>query len=110
MNIYEGVVEYLKTFDANEDEITKFIIGTMSDLDQPMTPSSMGDRSLNLYMNQISAEMLQRERAQILNATVEDIRGLYKVVEAVLVHENLCVIGGEEKIEEGSSWQEGEMS
>ncbi|MFI3209070.1 MAG: insulinase family protein [Eubacteriales bacterium] len=100
MDIYEGVVEYLETFTASEDEITKFIIGTMSDLDQPMTPAAKGDRSLNLYMNGISAEMLKKERAQILTATQEDIRNLAKVVEAVLVHKNICVIGGEEKIEE----------
>ncbi len=100
MAIYEGVVEYLKTFTASEDEITKFIIGTMSDLDQPMTPCAQGDRSLNLYMNGISEEMLKKERIQILTATQEDIRNLSKVIEAVLAHHNLCVIGGEEKIEE----------
>ncbi|MFI3209360.1 MAG: insulinase family protein, partial [Eubacteriales bacterium] len=100
MDIYEGVVAYLETFTASEDEITKFIIGTMSDLDQPMTPAAKGDRSLNLYMNGISAEMLKKERAQILTATQEDIRKLSKVIEAVLAHRNICVIGGEEKIEE----------
>ena len=100
MDIYEGVVEYLKTFTASEDEITKFIIGTMSELDQPMTPSAKGDRSLNLYMNGISREMLEKERMQILTATQEDIRALYKVVEATLAHHNICVIGGEEKVEE----------
>ncbi len=100
MDVYEGVVEYLESFTASEAEITKFIIGTMSDLDQPMTPSAKGDRSLNLYLNGISAEMLQKERKQILEATQEDIRALAKVVEATLLHHNLCVIGSEEKIEE----------
>lgn len=100
MDIYEGIVEYLETFTASEDEITKYIIGTMSDLDQPMTPASKGDRSLNLYMNGISREMLEKERMQILTATQEDIRALANVVKAVLDHHNLCVLGGEEKIEE----------
>ncbi len=100
MEIYEGVVEYLEGFSASEDEITKFIIGTMSDLDQPMTPAAKGDRSLNLYMNGISKEMLEKERKQILTATQEDIRALAKVVKAVLDHHNICVLGGEEKIEE----------
>ncbi len=100
MEIYEGVVEYLENFSANEDEITKYIIGTMSDLDQPMTPAAKGDRSLNLYMNGISRELLEKERMQVLTATAEDIRALSKVVAAVLDHHNLCVIGGEEKIEE----------
>ena len=100
MKIYEDVVSYLKTFSATEDELTKFIIGTMSELEQPMTPSAQGDRSLNIYMNKISKEMLEKERKQILTATEADIRKLYTVVEAMLAQNNICVIGSEEKIEE----------
>ena len=37
---YEGVVEYLRNFDVNERDMTKYIIGTISNIDQPMTPSS----------------------------------------------------------------------
>lgn len=103
MEIYEGVVDYLKAFDVSEEELTKFIIGTMSDLDQPMTPSAKGDRSLNLYMNNISEEILLRERNEILDATVADVRNTSRVVEAVLAHNQICVIGSEEKIEENKT-------
>ncbi len=102
MNVYEGVPEYLETFEATEDEITKYIIGTMSNIDQPMTPASKGDRSLNLYMNHVTEEMLVRERNQILSATKEDIQALAGVVKAVLAPHNICVIGGEEKIEQNA--------
>ena len=55
---------------------------------------------MNLYMNKVSAEMIQEERNQILDAGQEDIRALAKVAEAVLAADQLCVIGSEEKIEE----------
>lgn len=55
---------------------------------------------MNLYMNHVSKEMIQKERMQILEAQQEDIRRLAQVVEAVLAADLLCVIGGEEKIEE----------
>ena len=80
--------------------MTKYIIGTMSNIDQPMTPAAKGDRSMNLYMNKVSAEMIQKERREILEAGQDDIRRLSKVVEAVLKADQLCVIGSEEKIEE----------
>ena len=80
--------------------MTKYIIGTMSGIDQPMTPASKGDRSMNLYMNKVSAEMIREERNQILDAGQDDIRALYKVAEAVLRADQMCVIGGEDKIEE----------
>ena len=98
--VYEGIVEYLKNFSANERDMTKYIIGTMGNIDQPMTPATKGDRSMNLYMNHVSEEIIYEERNQILNATEEDIRGLADIVAAVLKNNFICVIGNEEKLEE----------
>ena len=64
--------------------MTKYIIGTISNIDQPMTPALKGERSMNLYMNHVTAQMIEEERAQILDANEEDIRALAEVVEAVL--------------------------
>ena len=100
LDVYDGVVDYLKNFTVSERDMTKYIIGTMSGIDQPMTPASKGERSMNLYMNKVSAEMIREERNQILDAEQDDIRTLYKVAEAVLQADQMCVIGGEDKIEE----------
>jgi Zn-dependent M16 (insulinase) family peptidase len=100
LETYEGIVPYLQAFDANEREMTKYIIGTMSGIDQPLTPQGAGDRSMNLLLNGVTEEMIRNERNQILDATVEDIGKLAKIVRVVLDEHNLCVIGSEEKIEE----------
>ncbi|MEZ3487471.1 MAG: insulinase family protein [Lachnospiraceae bacterium] len=98
--VYEGVVDYLKNFTVSERDMTKYIIGTMSNIDQPMTPAIKGERSMNLYMNKVTAGMIREERNQILDATQDDIRALARVAEAVLEADQFCVIGSEEKIEE----------
>ena len=98
--IYEGIVEYLKGFSVSERDMTKYIIGTISNMDQPMTPAAKGDRSMNLYMNHVSEEMIRKEREEVLDATEEDIRALAEIVEAILKNNYFCVIGSEEKIEE----------
>ena len=98
--VYEGVPEYLRNFTVSERDMTKYIIGTMSGIDRPMTPASKGDRSMNLYMNRISADMIRKERNQILDANEQDIRSLADIVEAVLKCDQICVIGSEERIEE----------
>ena len=100
MEVYEGVVDYLKNFNVSDRDMNKFIIGTMSSLDRPMNPAAKGARSMNLYMNRVSEEMLRSERGQILDARQEDIRALADVVKAMLDQKLLCVIGSEEKIEE----------
>ena len=98
--VYEGVVDYLKGFTVSDRDMTKYIIGTMSNIDQPLTPAAKGERSMNLYMNKVSADMIREERNQILDATQEDIRSLSRVAEAILKAGQICVIGSEEKIEE----------
>ncbi|MCL2864855.1 MAG: insulinase family protein [Lachnospiraceae bacterium] len=98
--VYEGVVDYLKNFTVSERDMVKYIIGTFSNLDRPMNPSANGERSMNLYMNRVTAEMIQKERTEIIRATQEDVRAMAAVVEAVLAADQLCVIGSEEKIEE----------
>lgn len=100
LEVYDGVAEYLRNFTVNERDMTKYIIGTMSGIDHPMTPSAKGDRSMNLYMNKVSEAMIQEERNQILDAEQEDIRKLAKIVEAMMAAGQLCVIGSEEKIQE----------
>ena len=99
MQIYEDVVEYLKNFTVDDRDMTKYIIGTISNIDRPMNPAAKGERSLNLYMNHVSEEMIRKEREEILSAKQEDIRNLAEVVQAMLDAKQLCVIGSEEKIE-----------
>lgn len=101
--VYEEVVAYIRSFDASERDMKKYIIGTVSDLDTPMPPSAKGERALSAWMMNISDEMLQRERDEVLGCTVERIRALAPLVEAALKENNLCVIGSETKIEEDKS-------
>ena len=98
--VYEGVPSYLEQFSADEREMTKYIIGTVSDLDVPLDPAAKGSRSLNAYFTGITVEELQQERDEILNATQEQIRELAPLMRAILADDCICVIGNEEKIRE----------
>ena len=98
--VYDGIPAYLEQFEADEREMTKYIIGTISELDTPLTPSMKGSRSLNAYFCEITEEEVQKERDEILNATCEQIRALASQIRAVLDQQNLCVIGNEQKIRE----------
>ena len=100
MEIYEGVVDYLENFNVDDRDMNKFIIGMISNIDRPMNPAAKGSRSMNLYMNRVTEEMIREEREQILTAEQSDIRALAKVLKAMLDAGLVCVIGSEEKIEE----------
>ena len=98
--VYEGIPSYLENFQVDEKEMTKYIIGTFSGVDAPLTPAGKTGRSATAWLTGITEEMLQKEREEILNATPEDIRNLSGIVKAVLADDVLCVIGNEEKLKE----------
>ena len=96
--IYEGIPAYLRAFDADERDMTKYIIGTVSDMDTPLNPAAKGMRSVSAYLTNISYEELQRERNEVLDAQPENIKNLAGLIEAVLAQDALCVIGAEENV------------
>ena len=98
IDVYKGAAAYLESYDADEREITKTIIGTISGMDVPLTPNMDGSRSLTGYISGITEEELQRERNQVLNCSLEDIHSLAPVMRAVAESNNLCVIGNERHI------------
>ncbi len=97
--VYEGIIGYLENFDADDRDMAKYVIGTISNLDTPLPPSIKGSRALSTYLSHVTEEMLQEERDQVLGATREDIRGLAKLVRAVLDTGSFCVVGNEDKIQ-----------
>lgn len=96
--IYEKIPEYVAGFNADERDMTKYIIGTFGALDSPLTPESRGSRSMAAYLEELTYEEIQKERDEILNAQPADIRALSDLVASVLSDECLCVIGNEQAI------------
>ncbi|WP_294217179.1 insulinase family protein [Pseudobutyrivibrio sp.] len=103
LNVYEKTGEYLRNFEADERDMTKYIIGTISGMDTPLTPSQRGLRGLSFYMSGITYEDIQKTRDEVLDATVEDIQALAEPVEAALDQRYICVIGNEDTIEANKS-------
>ena len=101
LEVYQGVPDYIRNFQADEREMTKYIIGTISGKDVPRTPQMQGSISKIAYFSGVTEEMVQREREEILYATVEDMQALAPLVEAILSDESICVVGSESAIEKG---------
>lgn len=98
LEVYEGVAEYVEHFTVSDRDMTKYIIGAISELDVPLSAKGKGARSLSAYLSHITEADFQRERDQVLDADQESIRRLSELVSAVLSQESLCVIGGEERL------------
>ncbi len=100
LSVYENAAEYIKEFSADERTMTKYIIGTVSDLDIPLNPSAKGSRSLSAYLSNVEFEEIQKERDEVLNTTSEIINTLASHVRTFIEDGCICVVGNEEKIME----------
>lgn len=100
LEVYDKASEYIKNIELDESQVLKYIIGTLSDLDTPMTPASRASHSMTCYFGKISDADIQKERDEILNVTEEDIRGLYKYIDAIVDDKNICVVGNVDIINE----------
>ncbi len=98
--VYQGIPEYLAQFSAGDRELTRYVIGAISDLDTPLTPAQKGARSLSACLTGVTDEMMQKEREEILDVTEADIRALSELVKAVLDTGALCVIGNAGQVRE----------
>ena len=98
--VYEGVIAYLEQFDADERDMTKYVIGTISDLDTPLLPPYKGSKADSAWFSGVTDEMLLKERQEVLTVQPEDIRALADIIKAILATGSLCVIGNAEKVKE----------
>ncbi len=95
LQVFADASAYVGGFTADEREMTKYIIGTVSELDAPMTPAMQGTFALHAWFGGITREDLQKERDEILDAQPEDIRKLADLIDAVVKQGYLCVVGSE---------------
>ena len=102
LETFDKTADFLKNFDVSEREMDKYIIGTMSKIDKPLTPSLKGQVAADLCLKNITYEDRQKSRAEILSTRQNDIRALEKIVRDCMKENNICVFGNEEVIKKNS--------
>lgn len=99
-DVFEHAPEFIREFNTDDRNMTKYVIGTISGMDTPLTAVAKGNRSMAAYFNHESLDNLKKERLEVLNANQEQIRGFADLVASVLEDNNICVVGNEGKIEQ----------
>lgn len=98
LRAYDATIEYLENFDVDEREMRKYIIGTISRLDSPLSNADKGERAASRYIRHMKLEDLQKERTEVLRTTKEDIQNTSKLIQDVLKQNYICAMGNEDKI------------
>ena len=96
---YKGLPDWLESLDLPERELTKYVIGTISAADVPLTNSMRLSQTALAHIKGVPQQMRQQTRDEILNLTNDDLRKLGQVVRDTLSNNYLCVVGGSGAIE-----------
>ncbi|EGT3615015.1 insulinase family protein [Clostridium perfringens] len=100
LKAYDNIPNYLENFEADEREMTKYIIGTIRKYDQPLSNGIKGDIAVSYYLSNFTYEELQKEREEIINANIEKIKSFAPMVKDLMSEEYICVLGNEGNIKE----------
>ncbi len=99
---FDAIPDFLEKFAADQQAMTRFIIGTISGLDQPKTASQKGVVAMTSHLENTTHDMLNRERAEILSATAADIRELAGFTREILDQNRYCVYGNETLLQQNA--------
>jgi hypothetical protein len=99
-NVFNNVSNYLNNFNPSDDEFVSYIIGSLGNLDYPLSTPSMIDMWDINYINNFSKEDKVQIKQQVLNTTAKDIKELAKLFEVINEKASSYTIGNEEKIKE----------
>jgi len=100
LEVFDGLPEFLRSTDFGEEQITKYILGSISSIDQPLTPSMKGIRATIRWITGNTQEDIQKARDQLIETTLEDIRGIADIIDDSLKKNYFCVVGSETKIKQ----------
>lgn len=98
IDVFNTLPSYLKNFNADKNEMDKYISRSLDYIDTLMDPKGKAWKADNMYIIGITQEDVQKYRDEILSTTAEDIQNYAPMIDAVMKQNNLCVAGNEKVI------------
>lgn len=102
--VYMNAGEWIRELDPDEEALTRYIIGTFSGFDRPLSAREKADRSMSAYLSGISYEDIQRERSEIIDTTAEQLRAAADIIDAVCAQNYRCTLGNAKKLRESNNF------
>jgi Zn-dependent M16 (insulinase) family peptidase len=101
LDAFKGVVDFLKNFDANPDEMENYIIGTIGEFMKlkSMGPLYEGAIGESLYLTGMPSDDLLKMEKEALSTTAQDIRDYGTMLEKIIKQNAYFIEGSQEKID-----------
>lgn len=97
---YDSMGDYIRNLNLTKNDLTTFIIGTISRIDPATTPHMKGQIATSRFISNLTQEDIQRNRDEILSTRVKDIKNCIDILESSMKQNYICALGNENKIRE----------
>lgn len=98
LEIYDDAAEYLANLSISDAELTRAIIGTISEMDPYQLPDAKGFTATIRRLTGDTDALRQRRRDQVLSASLAQLRAFGKLLGELVPDGDVCIVGSEEKV------------
>ena len=92
LSVDAGAPDFLKAFVSGGENLDKFIISTLNDLNPLLSPRDQGALADNRFFSGYTRAQAETIRRQILNTTPDDLLRLADLLSAFAAHGAVCVV------------------
>ena len=96
---FEQSAAYLRAFNPSKTEMDGFVVSSTAGFDTPKKARELARRQAGQYFAGIPTDQRVLTRSQIIEASVDTIRGLADAIQATADKKLVCVFGNKEIIE-----------
>lgn len=104
LDVYGKVGDYVAHLQLDADDLKRFVIGAVGNLDQPLTERSKGLVDLNFYLTGRTPEDIEALIASALDTTEAQLKAYAPVFEKAMSGKYVAVLGSEKAIRENESY------
>ena len=99
LQAYYDLPAWLEKEEFSTRELDKYVIGTISGMDTPLTNTMRLDAVTTSWLKNVTDDLRQQARNEVLDVTNEDLQALAPVIRDMLSDGLICVVGGKQPIE-----------
>ena len=100
--VYKGTGNWVRNAKFDEKELTRYIIGTFSGYERPISPAGRASRSFDAYMSERTYEDVVKERSEMLDITEEQFRAVAEVFDKICAQDYFCAVGCEKTLKDNA--------
>ena len=89
---YKNIVNFVEKLDFSQEKIDKFIIGSISTIDYPLSKRNTHKRNVTNYINEIDDKEIDKIRSEILNTNLDNLKSHLKNIKKIDEKDELFAI------------------